>query len=400
MIRKSALIFGSSFFVMWSALADTAGASHSRPVVSIQHAWANSDLYSSDNTSPYDFDIQFGGLFQADTMYFGGAPQLQGNGNWREGRPYVQIQLTKTLSFLLVYDLVNETVYNLFFTYQPTQHVVFTGGQYSPIWGIANSDDTSALNFLELPLPYQPFSPTEGLGGQVQFLYDPWGFTVSEYGPRIQYSPPSPEPITETVNIIYSPLHTETKVFAVVLAAWQQPTDGSNLFDFSAIPEIDAHNNGTLIDTGDITAKNFWVGSSGITWQNGPISATGEYEHDYVNRANSLGNLNFDGYYLDASYFLTGESRTFNFGYSGYVGISKVRHSYGAWQLSTQFSYLNLGDRDVQGGEEKNASLGLNWYPVNHVKYQFVYIRSWATPNSDGYNQTSNFFGFRMQLVF
>lgn len=349
-------------------------------------------------TQPF---ITIGGLFQADAMYFGNAPQLTGNSNWRQGKPFLLVQFTPDFSLNITYALPQQQVDSLFFQNNFGEHVVLVGGQYSPVWGLENSADTSALNMLELALPYGPFTPTYGLGGEAGFIFDPVTVWVGEYSTRIGTQVPAPAPITETLNVEYSPFHTDTKVLAMILSGWQQTTGGGNTFQFSADPEIISDNFGTIVGTPEITnAKNFWAGNAALAWENGPLSLQGEYEHILINRAQSLGNLGFDGYYVMASYFLTGESRLFNFEYSGYVDITPIRHSYGAWQVSTQFSYLNLNDLDIQGGQERNWSLGLNFYPAKHLKYQLVYIRSWADPNSDGFNQNSNFLGFRMQLVF
>lgn len=345
--------------------------------------------------------ITIGGLFQTDFMYFGNAPQLSGNANWREGKPYLAVQFTPNFSLDITYALPQKQVDSLFFQYNAGEHIVFIGGQYSPVWGLENSADTSALNMLELALPYGPFTPTYGLGGEAGFIVYPFTLWVGEYSTRIGTQVPAPAPISETFNLEYSPFHTDSDVLAIILSGWQQTPGGGNTFAFSADPEMISRNFGTIIATPNIiNAKNYWAGNGALAWEKGPLSLQGEYEHILINRAQSLGNLGFDGYYAMASYFLTGESRLFNFEYSGYVDITPIRHSYGAWQLSTQFSYLNLNDLNIQGGQERNWSIGLNFYPAKHLKYQAVYIRSWATPNSDGVNQNSNFFGFRMQLVF
>lgn len=347
--------------------------------------------------------LTVGGLFQADAMYLGNAPQLNGTGdaNWRQGKPYVLLQFTPDFSFNLTYAIPQQQLDSLFFQENAGEHVVLVGGQYSPVWGLENSADTSALNLLELPLPYGPFTPTYGLGGEVGFIFDPVTLWVGEYSTRIGTQVPAPAPISATLNFEYSPVHTDTDVFAIILSGWQQTPGGGNTFNFSANPEIISNNFGAIVATPNITnAKNYWAGNGAIAWEKGPLGLQGEYEHILINRAQSLGNLGFDGYYVMATYFLTGESRLFNFEYSGYVDITPIRHSYGAWQLTTQFSYLNLNDLDIQGGQERNWSIGLNFFPAKHLKYQLVYIRSWATPNSNGLNQNSNFVDLRMQLVF
>jgi len=209
--------------------------------------------------------VTIGGLFQTDFMYFGNASQLTGNSNWRQGKPYLLVQFTPDFSLNITYAMPQQQVDSLFFQNNFGEHVVLVGGQYTPVWGLENSADTSALNMLELALPYGPFTPNYGLGGEVGFIFDPITLWVGEYSTRIGTQVPSPAPIAETINFEYSPVHTDTKLWAVILSAWQETTGGGNSFEFSAAPELTADNEGTLLATPDITdAKNFWAGNAAL----------------------------------------------------------------------------------------------------------------------------------------
>jgi phosphate-selective porin OprO/OprP len=50
----------------------------------------------------------------------------------------------------------------------------------------------------------------------------------------------------------------------------------------------------------------------------------------------------------------------------------------GAWELAARWLYLDLTDRQIQGGELQDLTVGLNWYVNPYCKCVFNYIHSWA----------------------
>lgn len=132
----------------------------------------------------------------------------------------------------------------------------------------------------------------------------------------------------------------------------------------------------------------------------GPFSVQGEYMGAHYNRdagallfarangagINSVGgtSLNFNGFYVNGTWYLTGESRAeayrvddLNPATFGQIKILNPLSAggIGAWELAARFSELNLNDGGIQGGREENVTVGLNWYPDPGFRFMWNWIK-------------------------
>ena len=98
----------------------------------------------------------------------------------------------------------------------------------------------------------------------------------------------------------------------------------------------------------------------------------------------------FSGWYLQAAWAVTGEHHAWTNANGGFVGIRPARRfdpgrgAWGAWELATRYSVLDLNDRagvvgsaapagGIRGGEQKITTVGLNWYPNSVIRFLLDY---------------------------
>jgi phosphate-selective porin OprO/OprP len=101
-----------------------------------------------------------------------------------------------------------------------------------------------------------------------------------------------------------------------------------------------------------------------------------------VMRSGNSPDLWFDGWYVFASWFVTGESRPYK-RKVGNFGPVDAKSKYGAVELAARYSTIDLTNKDIKGGTQDNVSLGLNWYIGPHVRVMANYIFVWADDDAD-----------------
>jgi phosphate-selective porin OprO/OprP len=157
-----------------------------------------------------------------------------------------------------------------------------------------------------------------------------------------------------------------------------------------------------------------------VVW--GPFSMQAEYFGSFVPDATfpvtagavplPRGDAYFQGAYVEALYFLTGEHRPYNkYGGSGAAFTRVVPNSNyffvggdggnlfsaGAWQVGARYSWIDLQDKEIAGGTLHDITVGLNWFLNPNLKFQWNYSiahREVSGP-ADGYVQ-----GFGMRMAF
>ena len=172
----------------------------------------------------------------------------------------------------------------------------------------------------------------------------------------------------------------------------------------------------------------------------GPFSVQGEYRGMHYDRNASIiawqhapggTSVNFSGWYVYATWYLTGESRaaayqTYPKEYVLPSGFGQIRilnpwsaGGWGAWEVAARIDEINFNSggflvadlasgfnnppniRNIQGGRETNLTFGLNWYPDKGVRFManWVSVVQYAAPyNRQDLNGIHpNFFILRAQ---
>jgi phosphate-selective porin OprO/OprP len=102
---------------------------------------------------------------------------------------------------------------------------------------------------------------------------------------------------------------------------------------------------------------NVFGSEAAFTW--GPFSTQAEYAVSQVTNAISedsvaIGDVMFQAFYVQASFFLTGEHRSYKYGKHGGISVNRPYTGQegggaGAWEIAARYSTLDLNDKAIQG---------------------------------------------------
>ena len=174
-----------------------------------------------------------------------------------------------------------------------------------------------------------------------------------------------------------------------------------------------------FVDTGNIPANNFQLFDPEFALILGPLSLQSEYAFAFVDQIGGQP-LFFNGYMAQLSYFLTGEHRP----YDRKAGIHKRMEPYedffrvrtaskgiqtglGAWEIAARFSNIVLNDKNIQGNNLTDFTIGLNWYLNPYTRAKFNYVRAFLedsridrTTGQPIGNSLTDLYGMRFDFEF
>ena len=190
----------------------------------------------------------------------------------------------------------------------------------------------------------------------------------------------------------------------ILSVAESAAADGVRTMTLQDFPEIRVDGN-PLVSTGRVPAKGGSLWGMEAAGNIRSVYISGEFYEFVVDRASNcagcagLGDPRFSGWYVTASWVLTGERRIYQpsaannsfatFGNPRLATAFSFNHQdWGAWEVAARYSDLDLNWHAgapqttcagalvgcIRGGEEKIWTFGLNWYLSNNVRMQFDYM--------------------------
>jgi phosphate-selective porin OprO/OprP len=183
-----------------------------------------------------------------------------------------------------------------------------------------------------------------------------------------------------------------------------------------------------LINTGAIPARSADTAGLEFALQKANFLVQGEYEDFGVERADIASSPNFHGWYVEGLWMITGEQRRYN-PQTAAFDAAPVAHPFsrrdggwGAWEVGVRYAEADLNYHAglagaepapdaIRGGEERNVSVDLNWFPNALVRFMFDYehvsigrlspsATLFQTPTGARIGQSYDAFAVRSQFAF
>lgn len=354
--------------------------------VSVDHG--HLEVASSDG----DFEVGIGGRLQVDAAVFDEDQGSIGNGSEvRRARLYLAGKFNRHWAYRNQIDFAGDAVSikNAWLRYSGLP-VRLTVGNFKEPFSLEELGNANFITFMERALP-NVFAPSRNLGlaadinGRLAGREGGWSASLGVFGEGVDDSGfdsdskrEDDEGVGVTGRVTVAPIATDDRLVHFGGAASYRDTgDGTTL---RLRQRFESHiADRRLVDTGSITGVDSLLRTgteAAFAW--GPFSLQGEYMHAGLQRPGRQ-DVDFSGYYVYGSWFLTGESRAAAYStgsgkFGRLVPHTPIGAGPGGWELATRFSRVDLSDRDIAGGEEENLTVALNWYPTYNVRFGAEYV--------------------------
>lgn len=320
------------------------------------------------------FSTKLGGRLQIDAASYHGEPDLGSGTDIRRARLALSGVLYHDWAYKLEYEFDNDSITDAFLSYRGLDTTQFTVGHFKDPFSLEYMTSANNTTFLERALP-STFSAGRHIGVMASHYETTWGLSAGLFGDTINNrGGDEDEGWGWSARANWSPINEPENLIHLGLGLNYRDLQPDNTIRFNQQPETNVAGI-SIIDTSILSDANDML-KVGLEWAmvRGAFATQAEYIRADVDRDN-LGDNDFDGWYIEGSYFLTGESRPYKNGAFG--GIKPMHRlgdgGIGAWQVAMRYSNLDLTDGTIDGGEADAFTLGLNWYPVPLLRFSANY---------------------------
>lgn len=260
----------------------------------------------------------------------------------------------------------------------------FRLGQFQEPFSFERMMSSYYINFLEPSLPVWTFTPGNNIGYMV---YDTiknkrlsWAVGFFSWGQNTEANA-SNSVLSVTSRVTWLPVYRDGGQKLLHIGGSFSTRSSSGDLQYRSRPE--ARFVDFLVDTGDFSASKINLYGLEFVGVRGPLSFQAEYIQSDVSGTDS-GRTRFWGSYVQVSWFLTGEHKSYDTGLAVFSRVLPKQDSQGifrkrpggALELTGRISNVDLNDGGITGGEMVDVSFGVNWYLSSTSAVKFNYINS------------------------
>lgn len=371
----------------------------------------NLEITSADGSRT----LQFFGKAQLDYTQFNDDVSDQPNGtNFRRARIGAQGKFTDDWFYRFQFGFAEDQadIEDFHLTYLGFDAADIRIGHQRPVFGFDENTSAKYTFFTERAAPNNVFSQARLIGLNFLGGGDHWSWGAGVFGETAGANNPGDDEglsldfgVSANVLGLANP-ETESVLHLGAAYSHRRPTDDVTL---AYAPTADSPlivNTGAISNVDSIDAIGLELVAA-----HGPFSFQSEYFTADVNVDDAFGlDADFDGFYAQASWFITGESRaaTYN-GRSGTFfrvdpkrSFSLTEGGWGAWELAVRYEHVDLNDSGagLLGGQLDNTTLGVNWHINPYVTLFANYILVDTDENSVVPDDDPEIFNMRLQWEF
>ena len=345
--------------------------------------------------------IEAGGQIVADTAWIDDSGHSYHDSKIRRARVYLKGDITKYLSYELEYSFTGKNDWkDVYLKYTGFPGWMIYAGNIKEPFGLEALTSSKYNTFMERALADFYNSRKIGLliKGYQKSDNNVVTYALGGFGKSLDEAIDHKQGDNSLVGrVTYTKIVSKDQIYHVGLSASYTTHDkdsvklssdiGSSLYKGSFIK--------TKVKKVDHT-KRIGLESALVS---GAFSFQGEYVAYAI--AKQFVTYNFSGWYAQASWFLTGESRKYKAKSAVFSRVKPLKPvdkgGYGAVEVALRVTQLDLSDKDENGGKERDLSLDVNWYLKSNLRLMAEYTYA---DELTGKSKDANVFQLRAQYDF
>ncbi|MGR9100889.1 MAG: OprO/OprP family phosphate-selective porin [Gammaproteobacteria bacterium] len=356
-------------------------------------------------TAEGDFKFAIGGRLHADATWHTGDQYIK-DGNpmdkieandgteIRRGRISFKGTMWEDWNFQTEVDFADNKVgvKDLFLTYEGLDWLEITvGNQKQPI-SMELQESSNDIMFTERSLLNSLTAPLfdRAIGLHFKSSGDNWSAQIGAYGDTITANKQNEfadEGWGVASRVTYAPIMESDHVLHLgAYGGFRAPNANDEVMDSTLTFEYETTHmsNLKLTEAEIMNVDDVTLGGLEAAYMYGPFSVQGEYARAWVQRKdNGMPALNFDAWYIQTAWTLTGESRSYKGSDGEFKRLKPSKNfslrdggGWGAWEVAARFDKNDLNDNDIMGGSESALTVALNWYLNENVRFMADYRRT------------------------
>jgi phosphate-selective porin OprO and OprP len=368
----------------------------------VQFGWAPT---LSDDKG--DFTFKPRGVIEADFAAFDegkGGYDFNDGTAFRRARIGLEGTALRVFNYRLEVDFAGNQVAitDAYLQYAGIPRLLLTAGQHKAPFGLESNNSDNYNSFLERGMFTNAFgnagaerrigvsaayAPSETLNLAIGLFGDNESISRSTGAPTTDVPD---ESVGANARLTWEPVSEKGRILHLGASGYYRShlksDDVADAVRLSDRPNIRV-DNGNIADSGVINGvDSLRYAGAEATGIFGPLTVAGEYGRLWLDRP-GLSDPAFDGFYVYATYFLTGETRPFRNGNFDRVKPRKPlgKGGAGAFELAMRYDRIDLSETPVlarAGNRAESLTLGLNWYlnPYAKLLFNWVHFSGANTP--------------------
>ena len=361
-------------------------------------------------TADKKFKMQIGGriiadfgFFDPDDAYIAATGNEKNGAEFRAARIYIAGLLYNKIGFKAQYDFASGSASGTGTNTPNVKDVYiqlvklpvvgnFRVGHYKEPWSLENLTSSKYITFMERSLPIA-FSKGRGVGvGFFNHALDKrltWSvgvfYDTNSEAPPVTNAGNGPGQVDYGFRVTALPLYQDKgkKLVHVGFSFAHEDRGAAATLRVSSRPESHLTAN-RPVDTGTNAMEKVNRYNVEAATVYGPFSLQGEFVLLNGDAPDGTPGVHYTGWYVHASYFITGEHRKYKTKSGAFARVSPKKNfgegGWGAWQVALRYSTLDLNDDNSAaaylGGEMDDITVGLNWHLNPNTRFMLNYINS------------------------